>query len=84
MLIRPLVLILLVLSTLTLFPPFSEARSETRVKGYVKKGGKPVSPHKRKSPNKSKLDNYGTKGNLNPSTGKVGMEDPFAGKDKRQ
>lgn len=83
MLIRPLVLILLVLLTFTFFPPLSEARSDTRVKGYVKKGGSPVSPHKRKSPNKSKLDNYGTMGNVNPNTGKVGREDPFAGKEKR-
>jgi hypothetical protein len=81
--VRLLALPILVLSILVFSPPPSEARSDTRVKGYVKKGGKAVSPYKRKSPNKSKLDNYGTKGNVNPNTHKVGKEDPFAGKEKR-
>ena len=49
----------------------------------MKKGGRTVSPYKRKSPNKSKLDNYGTQGNVNPNTGKIGKENPFAGNGKR-
>lgn len=81
--IRILAVLLLVFSTLINFVHYSEARSDTRVKGYVKKGGKPVSPYKRKSPNKSKLDNYGTQGNVNSNTGRIGRDDPFAGKEKR-
>lgn len=75
--------VFLVLSILVYSNLPSEAHSDTRVKGYVKKGGKPVSSYKRKSPNKSKLDNYGTKGNLNLDTGKVGKEDPFAVRARR-
>lgn len=75
--VRFLAVVLLIVSTLVISTPPSEARSDTRVKGYVKKGAKPVSSHKRKSPNKSKLDNYGTKGNVNPHAGKVGNKVPF-------
>lgn len=60
--VRLLAVVLFVLSLFAFFPPFSEARSDTRVKGYMKKNGKHASPYKRKSPNKSRLDNYGTKG----------------------
>ena len=87
MIARILLAVVLALSAITFFPPHSEAhseaRSETRVKAHIKKSGKPVSAHKRKSPNSNKLDNYGTKGNVNPHTGNVGKEDPFAGKVKR-
>jgi hypothetical protein len=77
---RLLFLIVLVLTALTIFPSYSESNSETCVKAHVKKSGKPVSAHKRKSPNKAKLDNYGTKGNVNPYTGKVGKDDHYSGK----
>lgn len=77
--IRILAVVLLVFN----FVHYSEARSDTRVKGYVKKGGKPVSSYKRKTPNKSKLDNYGTQGNVNSNTGKIGRDDPFVGKENR-
>ena len=80
MYIRLLVLITLVLSTILFSPNLSESSHETAVKGYVKKSGKHSPSYKRKSHNKSKLDNYGAKGNLNPNTGKVGREDPFARK----
>jgi len=34
-------------------------------------------PHYRTSPNKSRLDNWSTKGNINPSTGRRGTVDPW-------
>jgi len=47
------------------------------VRGYTKKSGTYVAPHNKTSPDKSKLNNYGTKGNYNPYTGKEGTKDPY-------
>ena len=48
----------------------------THVKGYYKKDGTYVQPHYKTKPNTTKFDNYGTKGNTNPYTGKEGTKDP--------
>lgn len=58
-------------------PPQVEASGTSRVKGYVKKKGTMTKPHRRTKPNKKKTDNYGSKGNVNPGTGKAGTKDPF-------
>jgi hypothetical protein len=50
---------------------------DTSVRGYTRKDGTYVQPHMRTAPNSSKLDNYSTKGNVNPYTGKEGTQDPF-------
>lgn len=42
--------------------------------GYVRKDGTYVAPHKSSSPNSTKSDNWGTKGNVNPYTGKAGTK----------
>lgn len=66
----------LVLMLLTLTPVTAEAAS--RVKGYYKpKTGTYVQPHYRSSPNRSKIDNWSTKGNYNPFTGKKGYKSLF-------
>lgn len=44
------------------------------VKGYTRKDGTYVQPHERTAPNKTKNDNYSTRGNVNPYTGKVGTK----------
>ncbi len=78
--------VFVVMLSLTIFITLQSsvsARSDSRVKGYQKKNGKTVSPHRRKPPNKSRLDNYGTKGMVNPHSGKVGEKDPFAGNAER-
>ena len=50
----------------------------SRVRGYYKPStGRYIMPHYRTSPNKSKFDNYSTKGNYNPYTGKRGTVSPF-------
>lgn len=53
-----------------------QARS-THVHGYVKKSGTYVMPSHRTTPNRTRLDNYSTKGNINPYTGKKGSKSPF-------
>lgn len=46
------------------------------VKGYVKKNGKYVSGYKRTSADKTKVNNFSTRGNVNPYTGKEGTKEP--------
>ena len=48
------------------------------VKAYVKKDGTYVAPAMATNPNPTKLDNYSTKGNVNPYTAKEGTVDPYA------
>jgi outer membrane biogenesis lipoprotein LolB len=54
----------------------SAVAKDTRVKGYTKKDGTYVAPHSRTTPDKSKQNNYSTKGNTNPHTGKKGTVAP--------
>lgn len=51
--------------------PVCHAKS-TRVHGYQKKNGHYVQSHRRTSPDKTKSNNWSTKGNVNPYTGKEG------------
>lgn len=44
------------------------------VKPHVTKRGTYVGPTMRSDPNKTKLDNYSTKGNVNPYSGKKGYK----------
>jgi len=45
-----------------------------RVRGYVTKKGTYVQSHMRSSSNRTKIDNYTTRGNINPYTGKKGYK----------
>lgn len=71
--------ILTIISVLSLGFFISPVNAKTiSVKGYYKSStGKYVMPSYRTSPNKTKLDNYSTKGNYNPFTGKKGYVSPF-------
>lgn len=42
------------------------------VDGYVRSNGTYVAPSHATNPNNTRSDNYGTKGNVNPYTGKAG------------
>ena len=44
--------------------------------GYMRKDGTYVQPHFKSSKNSTTLDNYSTKGNTNPYTGKKGTKKP--------
>jgi len=60
-----------------LFSTPVEART-TSVRGYYKPStGTYVNPHNRTSPNRTKIDNYSTKGNYNPYTGKTGTKNYY-------
>jgi hypothetical protein len=42
------------------------------VQGYTRSNGTYVAPHIQTNPNGTQLDNYGTRGNVNPYNGNVG------------
>ncbi len=48
--------------------------SHTHVKGYTKKDGTYVAPHDRSTADHTKDNNWSTKGNTNPETGKAGTK----------
>jgi hypothetical protein len=52
------------------------ALAQTRVRGYTKRDGTRVESHRRTAPNKTERDNWSTKGNTNPDTGKRGTKTP--------
>jgi len=66
----PAALLIILLSV-----PCFAARS-VRVKGSYTKKGTYHQPHHRTAPNRTKMDNYETKGNTNPYTGKKGTVVP--------
>jgi hypothetical protein len=47
------------------------------VSGYTNSHGTYVAPHHATNPNSTKLDNYSTRGNVNPYTGAVGTKSPY-------
>jgi len=61
-----------------LLPFAALAQNSHQVQGYVKKDGTYVAPHQATNANSTKLDNWSTKGNVNPYTGKEGTKDPYA------
>lgn len=56
---------------------FNTVNASTRVRSYTKKNGTHIQSYRRSSPNRTKLDNYSTKGNYNPYTGKKGYASPY-------
>jgi hypothetical protein len=52
------------------------AQRTTHVKGSTRSNGTYVAPHERTKANKTKDDNWSTKGNVNPNTGKRGTRNP--------
>lgn len=47
-----------------------------QTQGYTTQSGTYVQPHQQTNPNSTQMDNYGTRGNLNPSTGAYGTRQP--------
>lgn len=67
-------LVFVFIASSALFMVPSGAEAAVRVRGYYKKSGTYVAPSYRSTPNKTKLDNYSTKGNYNPYSGKIGTK----------
>ena len=68
------------LISITVLAVASPALAQTAhpVRGYVRQDGTYVAPHYQTNPNGTRLDNYSTRGNVNPYTGKPGTVDPYA------
>lgn len=74
---KKIIIALLIASTLFI----SSVSAYVRTRSYVRRStGKYVMPHYKTSPNKTKMDNWSTKGNVNPYTGHKGHKNPFTGK----
>lgn len=52
----------------------AQAAEAARVRGYSNRNGTYVQPHYRSNPNSYKWDNYSSRGNMNPYTGKRGYK----------
>ena len=53
------------------------ALAQTRVDGHIRKDGAYVPPHYRTNPDNSLQNNWSTRGNTNPYTGRQGTVDPY-------
>ena len=67
-------IIAVALLALVALPAFAR---DTAVRGYVRKDGTYVQPHMRSAPNDTRLDNFSTRGNVNPYTSQPGYRDPY-------
>ncbi|MFA4844487.1 MAG: hypothetical protein WC632_06030 [Candidatus Margulisiibacteriota bacterium] len=67
---KKLVLMALICSLLA----FTSFAKSVRVSGHIKKSGTYIAPHYKTFPNRTKIDNWPTKGNVNPYTGKKGAK----------
>ena len=54
----------------------STSRSDEHVRGYTKKDGTHVDGYMKTAPNSTEKDNFSTRGNTNPYTGKEGTKEP--------
>lgn len=59
-----------------LVPAGVQAQPNHSVRGYVKRDGTYVAPARRTNPNSTRNDNWTTKPNVNPYTGKAGTKSP--------
>jgi len=60
-------------------PKYKAPRSTpVHVSGHVTRSGTYVAPSYRTAPNRTKMDNWSSKPNVNPYTGKEGTKDPYA------
>jgi hypothetical protein len=55
----------------------SIANANQYVRGHIRKNGSYVAPYVKTNPNSYVYDNYSTKGNYNPYTGKEGRVNPY-------
>lgn len=60
----------------------AEARN-VHVRGYTTKRGTYVMPSMRTSPNRTRTDNWSSRPNINPYTGRKGTKNPYAPRSHR-
>lgn len=66
-------------AALTVLAVASTAQAQVRsTRGYVKSNGTYVAPHYSTAPNATRTDNWTSRPNVNPYTGKSGTKDPYS------
>lgn len=70
------ILFVMIFMSLPAYAKKTSLGSQTNVHGYAKKDGTYVAPHKRTTPNGTQRDNWTSKPNQNPYTGKDGTKEP--------
>ena len=65
------------LAVLVLAALATAATADNYTRGYTRNDGTYVQPHHQSDPNGTKLDNYSSKGNDNPYTGRQGTVNPY-------
>jgi len=71
--------IILGAAALLVFATSAEAGGSHSTRGYVKSNGTYVAPARATNPNRTANDNWSTKPNVNPYTGKTGTRSPDYG-----
>ncbi len=64
-------------SSRTYTPRNYTSPGEHYTSGYTRKDGTPVQSYHATNPNSTKMDNWSTRGNVNPYTGQVGTKNPY-------
>jgi len=67
--------LLAILSFALMLPMAAQSAGSHGVKGYTKKDGTYVAPHRQTNPNSTQRDNWSSKPNVNPYTGKQGTKE---------
>lgn len=57
--------------------PSTNPSRPTLISGYSSSNGIYIQPHIRTTPNNTKTNNYSTKGNINPTTGRPGTKKSY-------
>ena len=65
------------LITIAVVLSFSVSYADQYVNGHFRSNGTYVSPYYRSTPDSNPWNNYSTKGNINPYTGKQGTKNPY-------
>jgi hypothetical protein len=73
--VKSLVVLLMVI--IGLFVSVNPVVAAVKVRGYYRKNGTYVQPYRRSNSNWTRYDNYSTKGNINPYTGKKGTKNIY-------
>ena len=71
--------IILIITAFFAISTVSICFADVYVKGYYRKDGTYVPGHYRSSPDGNPWNNWSTKGNVNPYTGKKGYKNPYSG-----
>ena len=72
----PLAAVAFICLSVNLHAKNTSSGSSNSVRGYTKKDGTFVAPHQRTNPNGTQRDNWSSKPNTNPYTGKDGKKEP--------